>query len=146
MWYLLSPLTGSTLALYSLEPFQNKRSVHTQQYTLSTCTKYTHSSTYSVHRQQYTPNTYTQYTHPVHLYTVPVHRYSWYCERATEVQRTHGLSLSLLSHPTGNQACRNPGMLKARIPTSCDICRQFWSYLQTNHAFLQTNLSSEQNL
>ena len=43
-------------------------------------------------------------------------------------------------------------MLESGIPARCDICRQFWSYLQkklsylpTNHVYLQTILSSDQN-
>ena len=43
------------------------------------------------------------------------------------------------------QACRNPGMLESRIPARCDICRQFWSYLKTNHVNMQTILSYDQN-
>ena len=48
------------------------------------------------------------------------------------------------------QACRNPGLLESKITVRCDICRQFWSYLQThlvrlktNHVYLQTILSND---
>ena len=35
-------------------------------------------------------------------------------------------------------------MLESRIPATCDICRQFWSYLQKNHVYFQTILSYDQ--
>ena len=42
-------------------------------------------------------------------------------------------------HSGAQQDCRNSGMMEPRIPAICDICRQFWLYLQTNHTYLQTN-------
>ena len=33
-----------------------------------------------------------------------------------------------------SQACRNPGLMESRIPARRNICRQLWSYWQTNHA------------
>ena len=46
--------------------------------------------------------------------------------------------IHLTDRANQNQTCRNRGILEYGIPSRCDICRQFWSYLQTNHVYLQT--------
>ena len=42
------------------------------------------------------------------------------------------------------QACRKPEILESRIPARCDICRQFWSFSQTD-CHLQTISSYNKN-